>query len=138
MAYLPDEGRGASLTLGTSSWDTTALITSITPDPITRGSLETTNLATTNYRTFQPEELLTAGGVTVEFYHDGDAEPPIAAAAETVTITYPLQQTWSTGALITGSGFCDSYTPGGAAVGELAKGSAHFTWAGAITYTDHT
>jgi hypothetical protein len=138
MANLPDEGRGATLTLGTSSWDTTALITNITPDAITRASLENTHLGTTNYRTFQPEELLTAGGFTIEFYHDGDAEPPINAAAETVTVTYPLQQAYATAALITGSGFCDSYTPGSAEVGSLMKGSAHFVWAGGITFTDHT
>lgn len=133
-----DEGRGASLTLGTSSWDSSIQLLSITPDAVTRGSLETTHLGTSTYRTFTPEDLQDAGGFTVEFFHDGDIEPPIGSAAETVTITDPLQSGWSTGSLITGSGFCDSYTPGSKSVGELMRGSAHFKWAGSITYTDHT
>jgi hypothetical protein len=133
-----DEGRGATLTLGTSAFESTAQIISITPDPITRGVLETTHLTTTSYRTYTPEDLLDAGGFTIEFFHEGDEQPPISSAAETVTITYPLQGAWSTGPLITGSGFFDSYTPGAAAVGELMRASAHVKWAGTVTFTDHT
>lgn len=133
-----DEGRGATLTLGTSTWDTTALITSITPDPITREILNTSHLLTTNYHTKLVADLADAGGFSVEFHHDGDAEPPITGAAETATITYPLQGAWSTGPLITASAQCDSYTPGAAEVGVLMKGQAHFTWLTAPTFTDHT
>jgi hypothetical protein len=138
MPNAADEGRGATLTLGTSSWDSTALITNITPDALTRAALDTSHLTTTNYRTFIPEDLVDPGGFTIEFHHDGDAEPPISSVPETVTITYPLQSGYSTGALITGSGFCTEYTPGAAAVGELMKGTAKFKWAGSVTFTDHT
>jgi hypothetical protein len=133
-----DEGRGATLTLGTSTWDSTALITSITPDAITRAALDTTHLTTTNYRTFIPEDLADPGGFTIEFHHDGDAEPPFLNVPETITITYPLQSGWSTGAQIQASGFCTEYTPGAASVGELLKGTAKFKFTGTITWTDHT
>lgn len=133
-----DEGRGATLVLGTSAWDTTALITNITPDAITRAALDTSHLTTTNYRTFIPEDLLDPGGFTVEFHHDGDVEPPISNVPETVTIQYPAQTGWSTGPSIQASGFCTEYTPGAAAVGELLKGTAKFKFTGVITFTDHT
>lgn len=133
-----DEGRGATLTLGTSTWDSTALITHITPDPLTRASLDTSHLTTTNYRTFMPEDLVDPGGFTVEFHHDGNAEPPIAGTAVTTTITYPIPSGGSTGASIAASAFCTEYTPGAAAVGELMKGSAKFKFTGTVTFTDST
>lgn len=138
MPNAADDGHGATLTLGTSSWDTTALITSIQCDPVKRDVLKTSHLTTSTYHSFIPEDLVDAGGFTIEFYSDGDAEPPILDVPETVTVTYPKQGSYSTGSLITGTGFCDEYTPAQFQVGELVKGSAHFKWAGTVTYTDHT
>lgn len=139
MPWAPDEGRGAILTLGTSAFETPTLITSITPDALTRASLETTHLTTATHRTFTPEDLIDAGGFTIEFFHDGDEQPPITAVPETITITYPkTDSAWTTAALITGSGFFTEYTPGSAVVGELMKGTAKVKWAGPVTFTDHT
>ncbi len=140
-----DEGRGATLTLGTSTWETAALLTSIQPDAVTRAALETTHLGTTVARTFIPEDLVDNGGFTIEFLCNASdnsggtaSQIPVLNAAETITITYALVSTSSTGQIITGSGFCTEYTAGQAAVGELIKGSAKFKWAGALTFTAAT
>lgn len=136
-----DEGRGATLTLGTNTWDTNALITSITPDAVTRSPIETTHLGTTVARTFIPEDLVDNGGFTIEFLSnssDANATLPVLQAPETVTITYAIVSTSSTGHIITGSAFCTEYTPGAAAVGELVKGSAKFKWASTLTFTAAT
>lgn len=136
-----DEGRGATLTLGTSTWETNALITSIQPESVTRAALETTHLGTSTARTFIPEDLVDNGGFTIEFLcggSDTNATLPVLQAAETVTITYAVIGTNSTGHIITGSGFCTEYTPGTAKVGELITGSAKFKWASTVTFTAAT
>ncbi len=136
-----DEGRGATLTLGTNTWDTAALITSITPDAVTRAPLETTHLGTSVARTFIPEDLVDNGGFTIEFLNNGsdaNATLPVLQAAETITITYAVVSTSSTGQIITGSGFCTEYQMGPAAVGELIKGTAKFKWASTLTFTAAT
>lgn len=142
-AGIPNDGSGATLTLGTSTWETTALIISITPDAVTRAALETSVLSTTTARTFIPEDLLDNGTFEVEvLFHDfiviTTSTALIASAAETITITYPLVATQSTAALITGSGFCLEYTPPQAAVGELMKCKVKFKWAGTVTFTAST
>ncbi len=136
-----DEGRGATLTLGTNTWDTAALITSIQPDAVTRAALETTHLGTATARSFIPEDLVDNGGFTIEFLNNGsdaNATLPVLLAAETITITYAIVGTSSTAQIITGSGFCTEYTMGSAQVGELIKGSAKFKWAGTLTFTAAT
>jgi hypothetical protein len=141
MAAVADEGRGATLTLGTNTWESAALITSITPDPVTRAALETTHLGTTTARTFIPEDLVDNGGFTIEFLNnstDANATLPVLQAAETMTITYAVAAGNSTGQIITGSGFCTEYQMGAAAVGELIKGTAKFKWAGTVTFTAST
>ena len=132
---VPDDGLGATLTLGTSTWDTAAVITSITPDAITREALDTTHLGTTTAKTFIPSDLRDNGGFSIEFIADAATSTPPMAAAETVTITYPPPSGSTNGATIAGSAFCTEYTPLSAAPGELMKGSAKWKWASTITFT---
>lgn len=144
MPQVVDEGHGATLTLGTSTWDSTAKIISITPGTVARESIETTDLTTTVAKTFIPAELRDNGEFTVEFYHNDSIAPPMidvvgppaVSGNETITITYPKGPGQATTApAISFSGHCTSYTDGNAATGEVRKGSATFKIAGAITYT---
>lgn len=137
MPTAVDEGHGATLGLGTHTWDTAALIKSIAFDAIARQSLETTNLATANARTFMPEDLPDYGSVTVEFYHIDAIAPPYAAA-ETLTITYPVGSGQSGAATIAGSAFLVDYTPGSPAVGEIMMGSAKWKFTGVLTFSAAT
>lgn len=137
MPVAVDEGHGATLTLGTHSWDTAALITSISFDAIARASLETTHLGTSNARSYMPEDLPDYGAITVEFLHIDAIAPPYAAA-ETVTVTYPLGSGQSGAATIAFSGFLVDYTPGSPAVGEIMKGTAKWKAAGVMTFTAAT
>ena len=134
MPTAVDEGQGATLTLGTSSWDTAARIISITPDAIMRESLNTSYLSTTTAHTFMPADLRDNGGFTIEFLHIDAVDPPYAVA-ETVTITYPTGSGQSVPAAISGSGFLTEYTPAGCVGGEVMKGQAKYQWAGTLTFT---
>lgn len=137
MPTAVDEGAGATVTLGTATWDTAAKIVSVAFDAIARAALETTYLGTTGGRTFMPEDLPDYGSVTFEFLHIDSIAPPYAAA-ETITVTYPTAVGQSTPATVACSGFLLDYTPGGAAVGELMKGSAKYKFTGAMTFTAAT
>lgn len=134
MPVAVDEGHGASLALGTHTWDTAALITSIAFSAISRASLDTTHLTTANARTFMPEDLPDYGTLTVEFLHIDAIAPPIAPA-ETITVTYPVGAGQATAATIACSGFLTDYTPGSPAVGELMRGSAVWKLTGVMTFT---
>lgn len=143
MPLTPTDGLGASLTLGTSTWETNTLITSITHEEATREALETTHLATTGARSFIPSDLPDNGGFTVEFIADRPSNTTntsiniLIASAETATITFPVSS-GTNGATIAGSAFCTSYTPPSAAPGELTRGSAKFKWAGVVSFTIET
>ena len=57
---------------------------------ISRESVDTTNFSTTGGRTSIPSTLYDPGELAVELLFDPETDPttPIAAAAETVTVTY--------------------------------------------------
>lgn len=143
MPITADDGRGSTLTLGTSTWDTNTLITSITCDPATRDAIETTHLSTTSAKSFIPADLADNGGFSVEFIADQLSNTTntsfniLIAAAETATITYS-PSSGTNGATIAGSAFCTEYNPPSATVGELKKGSAKFKWAGVVSFTTET
>lgn len=137
MPTGPDEGRGASLTLGSGTWHTSALITSLTFGDITREPLETTRLATSTAREFMPADLYDPGTLTVEFLHHDAVAMPMGGTTS-ITVTYPLQAGQTTAASVSGNGFCISYTPAAARVGELMRGTATFKYTGALTFTAAT
>lgn len=143
MPLTATDGLGASLTLGTSTWETNTLITSISPSGATREALDTTHLGTTGAKSFVPADLPDNGGFTVEFIADRPSNTSnttftlLAAAAETATITYP-PSSGTNGATVVGSAFCTEYTPPSCSPGELTKGSATFKWASTISFTIET
>ena len=142
ITLTPEDGRGATLTLGTSTWETNTAITGITFAGMTRNTLETTHLGTNTARTYIIEDLYDAGELTVEFLHQDITAPPVITAtnttADTITVTYPLSTGATNAATVAASGYCTEFVPGALAVGELSKGSAKFKLTGAITFTSAT
>jgi hypothetical protein len=103
-----DVGTGTTLTGGTSGW--TSPILSIEVSDISRESVETSHLGTTTAKTFMPGDLYDPGSIELEILFDTDnvssvGLPPISAAAETWTITFPIPSGLATGATAAGSGF---------------------------------
>lgn len=137
MPVAIDEGHGATLGLGTHTWDTNAKIISITPGEVSREALETSDLSTSANKTFIPADLQDNGEVSIEFYHNDSVAPPFAAP-ETITLTYPVGVGQSTAPIASFSGFFTGYTPGQAVSGEVRRGSARIKITGAVTYTAAT
>lgn len=100
-----DSGFGASITFATGYC---AKITSISLDGMTREAIDTTNMASTNgWADFIPSDIKNAGTMTVELLHDKNAagKTNLAAAAGTITVTYPI----STGGSSAGSVACSGF-----------------------------
>ena len=77
-------GTGTTITFGTSGFSANLL--SIGGISMERGSLQTSYMGTSADHTFIPLSLTDNGEVEIEFEFNGDDDPPISDAAETVTI----------------------------------------------------
>lgn len=130
-----DVTTGATVVFGTSGFS--AEILSIGLPSVSRGSIDTTNLATTNARTYQPVDLVDWGELELEMNFDADAEPPMDGAAETITITFPTPAGGIGGATIAGSGFFVGFTLT-APTEEKMTATATIKWTGDLTWTDAT
>ena len=128
-----DVTTGATVVFGTSSF--TAELLSIGLPSISRGSVDTTNLATTAARTYRPVDLIDWGELELEMNFDADAEPPMDGAAETITITFPIPSGGTSGATIAGSGFFTAFSVT-AQLEEKMTATATIKWTGDLTWTD--
>lgn len=59
-----------------------------------------------------PGDLVDDGDVTVDIHFDPDSQPPISAAPETITITFPLPAGQSTAGKVVGTGFISAWSWG--------------------------
>lgn len=102
-----DSPIGISIAFGTSTY--TAQLTGLQTPQFTRKVLNTTTLSTTGQRTSIPGKLIDTEPFDISVYFDPDDIPPISAAAETITITFPVPSGGSTGATLAGTGFLVSW-----------------------------
>lgn len=130
-----DVGTGITIAFGTSGF--TADILSVNGSGIERGEYETSHMGTTGGRTWSPTALVDEGTIELEFAFDPDAQPPINAATETITITFPLPDGGLTSATLIGSGFIKSWQ-WGAELEEKMTGSATVRWADTPAWTAST
>lgn len=130
-----DIGTGASVTFGTSGF--TANITNISWSGIERASIQTTHLGTTTAHTFTPGDLFNPGELSLEIQFDPDDYPPIDAAAETVTVTFPLSTGGSSAATWAATGFSTGFELG-VPLEELMTGTLTVKFSGDITDTDQS
>jgi len=128
---MPTVTTGSTITFGTSSW--TGNVTSLSHSGMSRAVIDTTHLGTTSARTKIPGELVDGGTVEVGYQCDGGAStawPPIAGAAETVTIKLGA----SGGPSVAFSGFVSENNFDISGDEVLITGTFTITVAGAVTY----
>lgn len=130
---MPDVGTGTTIAFGTSSWS--ANILGITGDGASRPAIDTSHMGTSADRTFMPGDLTDNGSVGLEFQFDPDEDPPISAAAETITITFPIPSGLTSGATAVFTGFMTDWSFG-VPLEELMTGSATLKVSGNIVWTD--
>jgi len=127
-----DVGTGIAIVFGTSGF--TAEITDINGQGIARESINTSHHGTIAWHTFIPSDLVNPGTTTLEFNFDPDAQPPVTAAAETITITFPVPSGLTNGATAAGTGFIESWE-WGAPLEEKMVGTAVIKWSALPTWT---
>lgn len=127
---MADTGNSATVTFGTSNF--APKIRSITIGERTREALNDSDLTTTNQMTFIPSDLIDAGGFTMEVEWDQSAAvfPPITAAAETITITFPLKPGEGTAATLAGTGFLTSVSGPNVENGAIMVATIGVKWDG--------
>lgn len=131
-----DVSTGTTITFGTSSW--TGAVQSIDSLSFERQVKDRTHLGTTTFRAKAPGDLQDAGGLTVRFFFDPDDPPPITAAVETITLTFPIPVGKSAGATLAGTAFVSSYSFSVPEADEDMTAEMTIIWTGATgpTFTD--
>ena len=130
-----DVGTGVSIAFGTSGF--TAEILDINGTAIEREVIDSSHHGTSVWRTFIPGDLANPGESTFEFHFDPDEQPPVNAAAETITITFPLPTGGITAATFACSGFISSWE-WNVPFEDKMTGTATIKWSGLPTWTDST
>ncbi len=100
-------GNGATLAFGTSGF--TPLVVSMDGLEETLESLDTSTLATTNYRTMCPADLKEISPFTATLRWEQDDVPPLGTV-ELITLTYQLESGESTPATLAGTGYINGRT----------------------------
>lgn len=131
VTLAPQQGQGVAITFssGFMAW-----ITDLSVSGIRREALETTNSATTTSRTFIPEKLVNYGELRVSLQLKTSADPPIEGAAETITITWPMETGGTTAPTWSGTGFMTSYEAT-APINGIMTATATIKFTGLITFT---
>ena len=130
-----DIGTGASIAFGTSSF--TANVMAINGNDISRAAIQTSHLGTTGNHTFMPGDLVDNGNIQLDIQFNPDEQPPIAGAAETITISFPLGAGGTNKATAAFTGFVTGWS-WGAPLEELMTASITIKVSGAITWTDQS
>ncbi len=134
LSGATDIGTGTKVAFGTTTIKGNVM--DVSWDGPNRESIETTHMGTTGGQTFMPSDLYDPGELTIEVQFDPDAtvDADIVAAAETITVTFPIVAGESNGATWAATGFITSYTNTTPLEG-LMTASIGVKFSGAITTT---
>lgn len=102
-----DVGTGSTVVFGTSTLFTPK-ITSIKLGAETVPVIDITNMGTTGYREKMQGDLKEPLAVTIETDYNPSLASILGTAAQTVTITFPIPSSGSSGATIAGTAFLSS------------------------------
>ena len=118
---MADTGNSATIAFATTAF--TASWTEFDLGNETLDALESSHLATTNYKTFVPSDLKDGGTITGTFFWDQSFSTfPSTGTAETVTVTFPLKSGESTAATFAATGFISDIKRPTVVNGDLMMG----------------
>jgi len=103
-----DVGTGTTIAFATSSF--TAELLALNGNDITRADIDVSHMGSTAYMEYQPGALVDGGSIDIEIGFDPDVQPPVSAAAETITITFPVASGNSSGATFVFTGYVNTWS----------------------------
>jgi hypothetical protein len=100
-----------------------------------RGEVDVTHMASPDgWKEFDPSALIDAGGLDIELHFDPDAEPPIDQPKGAITVTFPVPDGSTNGAVWACDGFMTEFEMDGELDGKLVA-SVKAKFSGKPTYT---
>lgn len=109
-----DIGTGTTIVFGTSGFN--AEVTDVDWGGLSREAIETTHLGTAvagagkvGSKTYIPGDLSDPGEISLTGHFNPNLKPPMEAAAETITVTFPLPAGGTTPATWVASGFMTAF-----------------------------
>lgn len=137
---MAEKGHGATIEFGTSSY--TAEVVGIAGTGRSRRALGTSHSGTTSSTgmTFIPADLVNYGGLRVTVNVDSEAQPPIEADPETITLKFRTRTGDTNPPQLSGTGFVtgDDFnipTGGGTSEEGIVTGSFTIVWSQKPTLT---
>ena len=130
---MADSGFGVTVTFSSTFL---AEITSLSWTGISRAAIDTTHSGTSSgAATFIPSDIEDYGELQVELLFKPNDTPPIASAAETVTVTFPVPTGSTNGATWAASGFLTGFEVG-VPIDDRMTATATIKFSGVVTFTD--
>jgi hypothetical protein len=127
---------GLTLSWDTSSWS--ADIVNYSKDGETADDVETSDLSTTGYRTYEGGELIEGGTYSFLFHVDPEKTPLTTGTTDRATITYPISNPANaTNGTRAFDAYINSYSESGE-INGLIQGTVQIKVAGNITFTAET
>lgn len=115
-----------------------AEILSVNVSGLSRAAIDTTHATSpSGWMTFLASDLKDPGELSIEIAHDASEVPPINSAAETVTLTHPIEAGGNTAGTWAASGFMTSYEPT-IPIDDRMTANVTIKWTGPITFTAAT
>ena len=127
MATTARDGTGTTVLYGTSSF--AADVLTFDGPSQTLEAIDTTTMTTTDSKTFIPAKIKDSGELTMTIVHEGNQEPNIGDALETITVDWSGEGVGHKWAF---SGFVTAYTQGAEIDGRM-EGSVTIKLSGPIT-----
>jgi hypothetical protein len=125
---MADTGNGATLALSVTG--SVGNIRNIGEIAEELGKLEDSHLATTDKKTYIPDDLAEPGEVEFEVEFDANISLPSTGVVETCTITYPVKPTGATAASHVGTGFLTRVPTPQLANGQIQVARMRFAFDG--------
>ena len=125
---------GMALTFTTASGFVPDII-SYSKDGETADDVETSDLSTTGFRTYEPGFLVEGGTYTFELQLDTTFIPISTGLTDTVTITYPISVAGNTAATTVFQGYVNSISEAGG-INELITSTLVLKVAGTPVFTE--
>lgn len=130
---MADSGFGVTITFATSFF---AQVTNVKWSGMSRKSIDTTHSGSSGgAATFIPSDIEDYGELQVELLFNPNDTPPIASAAETVTVTFPVPSGSTNGATWAATGFLTNFETD-VPIDDRMTATATIKFSGIVTFTD--
>jgi len=134
---LVNVGTGSTMTFGTSGFQTSTEVLSMSWSGFSFESIDVTQMGSTPGREFISGDLYDPGALELELHFNPDIPPPVTGVSETITLTFPPVTGQGTTGKWAASGFFTNFDVN-VPLEDKMTASASFKFTSTITFTDYS